>query len=60
MENITFDVAEFDFAYNAILGRPALAKFMVVVHYAYSTLKILGPSGIISVKTDVRGAVYCA
>ncbi|XP_034580880.1 uncharacterized protein [Setaria viridis] len=55
--NITFDVVEFDLPYNAILGRPALAKFMAAVHYAYLTLKIPGPSGIISVKTNVKGAV---
>ena len=32
--NITFDVAHFDLPYNTILGRPALAKLMAVVHYA--------------------------
>lgn len=31
-----------------------------MVHYAYSTLKILGPSGVFSVKTNRKGAVYCA
>jgi hypothetical protein len=31
MENIMFDVAHFELAYNNILGRPALAKFMAVV-----------------------------
>ena len=30
-ESITFDMAHFDLPYNAILGRPALAKFMAVV-----------------------------
>nr|ABA98874.2 retrotransposon protein, putative, Ty3-gypsy subclass [Oryza sativa Japonica Group] len=34
-EQITFDVAEFDTAYNAIIGRTALAKFMAASHYAY-------------------------
>ena len=39
-ENITFDVVHFDLPYNAILGRPALAKFMAVIHYACNTLKL--------------------
>lgn len=47
-----FDVAPFDLPYNAILRCPALAKFMADVHYAYSVLKIPGPSGIISVKAN--------
>nr|XP_034586646.1 uncharacterized protein LOC117849175 [Setaria viridis] len=59
-ENVTFDVAEFNLPYNAILGRLALAKFMAAVHYAYSTLKILGPSGVILVKTNMKRALYCA
>nr|AAL91597.1 Putative gag-pol precursor [Oryza sativa Japonica Group]AAP51761.1 retrotransposon protein, putative, Ty3-gypsy subclass [Oryza sativa Japonica Group] len=37
-EQITFDVVEFDTAYNAIIGRTALAKFMVASHYAYQVL----------------------
>jgi hypothetical protein len=36
--------------YHAILGRPAFAKFMAVPHYAYLTLKILGPKGTIMVQ----------
>ena len=36
IESITFDVAHFDLPYNAILGRPALAKFIATVYYAYS------------------------
>jgi len=59
-ENITFDVVHFDLPYNAILGRPALAKFMVAVHCAYNTLKLPGPTGVISIKADVKGSVHCA
>ena len=32
IEHINFYVADFNTAYHAILGRPALAKFMVVPH----------------------------
>ena len=32
-EYVKFDVADFESSYHAILGRPALAKFMAVPHY---------------------------
>ena len=40
VEHINFYVVDFNTAYHAILGRPALAKFMVVPHYAYLVLKM--------------------
>jgi hypothetical protein len=33
IEYIKFAVADFEMSYHAILGRPAIAKFMVVPHY---------------------------
>nr|CAE03254.1 OSJNBa0011J08.9 [Oryza sativa Japonica Group] len=42
-ENICFEVADFETAYHAILGRPALAKFMAVPHYTYMMMKMPGP-----------------
>jgi hypothetical protein len=39
---IKFEVANFESFYHAILGRPALAKFMAVPHYVYLLLKMLG------------------
>jgi hypothetical protein len=41
-EFIKFKVANFESSYHAILGRPALAKFMAVPHYVYLLLKMLG------------------
>jgi hypothetical protein len=41
-EFIKFEVANFDSSYHAILGRPALAKFMAVPHYVYLLLKMPG------------------
>jgi hypothetical protein len=32
-EYIKFEVADFETSYHAILGRPAITKFMVVPHY---------------------------
>jgi hypothetical protein len=34
-EYIKFEVVDFNSSYHAILGRPAVAKFMVVPHYVY-------------------------
>jgi hypothetical protein len=34
-EYIKFKVADFDSSYHAILGRPALAKFIAMPHYVY-------------------------
>jgi hypothetical protein len=41
-EFIKFEVANFESSYHAILGRPALAKFMAVPHYIYLLLKMTG------------------
>jgi hypothetical protein len=32
-EFLRFEVARFDCGYNAIIGRPGLAKFMAIPHY---------------------------
>ncbi|KAI4996272.1 hypothetical protein ZWY2020_048038 [Hordeum vulgare] len=58
-EKVVFDVADNPFAYNGILGRPVLAKFMEASHYAYNTLKMLGPISVISVNTDKKDALVC-
>ncbi|XP_066165817.1 uncharacterized protein [Oryza sativa Japonica Group] len=57
-EQITF-VAEFDTAYNAIIGRTALAKFMAASHYAYQVLKMPGPKGTITIQGNAKLAVQC-
>ena len=46
-------MADFDTAYHAILGRPALTKFMVVPHYVYMVLKILTEQGILTPCTNI-------
>jgi hypothetical protein len=47
-EFIKFEVANFESSYHAILGRPALGKFMVVPHYVYLLLKMPGQSGVLT------------
>ena len=52
-----FDVAHIRLPYNAILGYPALAKFMVVAHHGYNVVKMPGSGGIITVPCEERDAV---
>jgi hypothetical protein len=58
-EFLRFEVASFDCGYNAIIGRPRLAKFMAIPHYSYMILKMPGPQGIITVRADFQGAAEC-
>jgi hypothetical protein len=43
-EYVKFEVADFETSYHAIIGRPAIAKFMEVPHYTYLVLKMPSPS----------------
>jgi hypothetical protein len=58
-EMLTFEVASFDIGYSCILGWPFLLKFMAVIHTAYATIKMPGPKGVITLKSDQRDAVAC-
>lgn len=40
IERILFVMAEFETAYNAILGRSTLVKFIVSAHYVYQGVKL--------------------
>ena len=56
-ELIDFDVAHIRLPYNAILGYPALAKFMEVTHHGYNVLKMPGSDGVITVPCEEKDAV---
>ena len=58
-ELIDFDVAHIRLPYNAILGYPALAKFMAATHHDYNVLKMPGSCGIITVACDEKDALCC-
>jgi hypothetical protein len=58
-EFLRFEVASFDCGYNAIIGKPGLAKFMAIPHYSYMILKMPGPQGIITVRADFQGTTEC-
>jgi hypothetical protein len=51
-ENIQFDAAEVNLPFNAIIGRPALYRFMAISHYGYLVLMMPSPAGILTVQGD--------
>jgi hypothetical protein len=58
-EFIKFEVANFKSSYHAILGHPALAKFMAVPHYVYLLLKMPGLSGVLTLRGDLKKSYDC-
>jgi hypothetical protein len=56
-ENVQFDVAEVNIPFNAIIGRPALYRFMVIAHYRYLVLKMSSPAGVLAVRGDRAAAL---
>jgi hypothetical protein len=58
-EFIKFEVANFESSYDAILGCPALAKFMAVPHYVYLLLKMPGLSGVLTLRGDLKKSYDC-
>jgi hypothetical protein len=58
-EYIKFEVADFETSYHAILGRPAIAKFMAVPHYTYLVLKMPSPADVLSLQGDLKISFDC-
>ena len=59
VEHINFYVTDFNTAYHAILGWPALAKFMGVPHYAYLVLKMSSPAGVLALWANLSITYAC-
>jgi hypothetical protein len=53
-EYVKFEVADFETSYHAILGKPAIAKFMAVRHYTYLVLKMPSPADVLSLQGDLK------
>ena len=53
VEHINFYIADFNTAYHAILGWPALAKFMAIPRYAYLVLKMPSPIGVLVLRANL-------
>jgi hypothetical protein len=53
-EYVKFEVADFETSYHAILGRPAITKFMAVPHYTDFVLKMPSLAGVLSLQGDLK------
>jgi hypothetical protein len=58
-EYIKFEVTDFETSDHAILGGPAIAKFMAVPHYTYLVLKMPSPAGVLSLQWDLKISFDC-
>jgi hypothetical protein len=54
-ENVQF--VEVNLPFNAIIGRPALYRFMAIAHYGYLVLKMSSPAGVLTVRGDHAAAL---
>ncbi|XP_066361322.1 uncharacterized protein [Miscanthus floridulus] len=59
VEHVNFYIADFNTTYHAILGRPALAKFMAIPHYAYLVLKMPSLAGVLALRANLSIAYAC-
>jgi hypothetical protein len=50
---------DFERTYHAILGRPALAKFIIVPHYVYLLLKMPTEKGMLTLRGNMFIAYTC-
>jgi hypothetical protein len=57
---IWFEVVDLSSPCHALLGHPALAKFMAVPHYAYLKMKLPGPRGMITISGSFNKSLACA
>jgi hypothetical protein len=49
-----FEVSNFESSYHAILGRPTLAKFVVVPYYVYLLLKMPSKTRVLTFHSDLK------
>jgi hypothetical protein len=56
-ENVQFDIAKVNLPFNAIIGRPALYRFMAIDHYGYLVLKMPSPAEVLTVRGDRAAAL---
>jgi hypothetical protein len=59
-EPIWFEVVDLNNPYLGLLGRPTLAKFMAVPHYAYLKMMLPGPCGVITITKCYNKSMECA
>ena len=56
---VWFEVVDLESPYHALLGRPALAKFMAVPHYAYLKMNMPSTKGILTIVGDYKKSTAC-
>jgi hypothetical protein len=56
---VNFIVVDFKGTYHAILSRPALSKFMAILHYVYLLLKMPTENGMLTLRGNVFIAYTC-
>jgi hypothetical protein len=56
---LSFEVADSKTSYHAILGRPMLARFMVIPHYTYLVLRMPTPHGVLTIYGDLIVSFKC-
>jgi hypothetical protein len=59
IDYVNFIIADFEGTYHAILGQPALAKFVAIPHYVYLLQKMLTEKGVLSLTGNVLIAYNC-
>jgi hypothetical protein len=55
-EQVTFDIVDMVYPYNAIIGRGSIYKFEAAIHGLYLCMKIPGPQGMITIYGDQQTA----
>jgi hypothetical protein len=55
-EQVTFDIVDMVYLYNAIMGRGSINKFEAAIHRLYLCMKISGPQGTITVYGNQQAA----
>jgi hypothetical protein len=57
IETLAFEMVNFSGPYHIILGRLCYVKFMAISSYVYLKLKILRPTGVITVEAKTQLAL---
>jgi hypothetical protein len=55
-EQVTFDIVDMVYPYNAIMGRGSINKFEAAIHGLYLCMKIPGPQGAITIYGNQQAA----
>jgi hypothetical protein len=55
-EQVTFDIVDMVYPYNAIMGRGSINKFEAAIHGLYLCMNIPGPQGVIAIYGDQQTA----